>query len=137
MALTSVQGLSEDATAPIRPFSIVQPKKLAFGRGCLSECIGYVAELRPDHLHILTSRSLRSHATHIADELRAVGITVSVDSEITSEPTISVFATATECARNAGATCIIGLGGGSVLDVAKLVAAFIRSDQKLEEAFGI
>jgi alcohol dehydrogenase class IV len=60
-----------------------------------------------------------------------------VDLEIPSEPTIADFEAATGRAREAGATCVLGLGGGSVLDIAKLVAAFVQGEQGIEETFGI
>jgi len=40
-------------------------------------------------------------------------------------------------ARSTGADCVLGVGGGSVMDVAKGVAAMIGNDQLLEDAFGI
>jgi alcohol dehydrogenase len=120
-----------------RVLTMLQPKRLVFGCGCLAEAIAYFVQLRPAHLRILTSGSLVGTATSIASELRKSGLEVSIDDEITSEPTIQVFKAATQRARDAGATCILGLGGGSVMDVAKLVAAFVRSNQKLEDAFGI
>lgn len=123
--------------ATMRMVTMLQPRRLVFGCGCLRDAISYLAGLHPAHLRILTSASLLGTVRHVAAELRQLGIAVSVDSEITSEPTIAVFEAANERARSARATCILGLGGGSVLDVAKLVAAFVHSDQRLEDAFGI
>ena len=59
----------------------------------------------------------------------------SIDS-LPAEPTIADFEGATARAKGAGATCILGLGGGSVLDVAKLVAAFVTGEQRIEDTFG-
>jgi alcohol dehydrogenase class IV len=36
-----------------------------------------------------------------------------------------------------GVDCVVGIGGGSVLDLAKLIAAFANSVQRVEDAFGI
>ncbi|GGH09038.1 alcohol dehydrogenase [Silvibacterium dinghuense] len=54
-----------------------------------------------------------------------------------AEPTIRDFNLALETARNASPTCVLGIGGGSTLDLAKLVAAFVNSTQRVEESFGI
>ena len=40
-------------------------------------------------------------------------------------------------AREFKADSVVGIGGGSVLDVTKLVAAFVNSDQQAEDCFGI
>jgi alcohol dehydrogenase class IV len=44
---------------------------------------------------------------------------------------------AADAARAAGATGVVGLGGGSSLDVAKLVAVLAAGDQALRDTFGI
>ena len=121
----------------MRTLTFYQPQRLVFGCGCLAECLEYLKALAPSHLRILTSSVLAPAATHIKDELARAGIVTSVDLAIPSEPTITDFEAATERAKEAGATCILGLGGGSVLDIAKLVAAFVKGEQSIEETFGI
>lgn len=56
--------------------------------------------------------------------------------DILAEPTLNDFNKILDSAREFRADSVVGIGGGSVLDVAKLVAAFIDSDQKAEDCFG-
>jgi len=119
-----------------RALTFHQPRQLVFGCGCLTECFGYLSQLAPAHLHILTSSALSAATMRIQNELARSGIASSVDDSIPSEPTIADFEAATVRARAAGATCILGLGGGSILDIAKLVAAFVNRGQRIEDAFG-
>jgi alcohol dehydrogenase class IV len=70
-------------------------------------------------------------------ELLAAGCTVTTDRVPTGEPTIAVFESTLARARFADPTCIVGIGGGSALDLAKLLAAFVRNDQRIEDVFGI
>lgn len=119
-----------------RTVTFLQPKRLVFGCGCLTECLGYLHQLAPAHLRILTSSALTAATAHIRADLARSGIAASVDEGIPSEPGIADFKAATARAREAGATCILGLGGGSVLDIAKLVAAFVNGEQQIEDAFG-
>jgi len=70
-------------------------------------------------------------------ELLSAGCSVTTDCASAGEPTISVFNSALARARSADPTCIVGIGGGSALDLAKLLAAFVRNDQRVEDAFGI
>jgi alcohol dehydrogenase class IV len=59
-----------------------------------------------------------------------------VDITTAAEPTVTHLHSLLETARAAKVDAVVGLGGGSVLDVAKLVAALCYSDQTLAEAFG-
>jgi alcohol dehydrogenase class IV len=53
------------------------------------------------------------------------------------EPGIRDFEAALADAREVRADAIVGLGGGSAMDVAKLVAAFLDGSQDLRDAFGV
>ncbi|CAN5597740.1 iron-containing alcohol dehydrogenase [soil metagenome] len=70
-------------------------------------------------------------------ELTKVNCIVSSDISISGEPTIGAFESALEIAKEKQPTCILGIGGGSPLDVAKLVAAFLDSNQTVHQTFGI
>src|SRR6185437_12026156 len=66
------------------------------------------------------------------------GCAVAVWSDIQQEPTVTDFNRTLGAAREAGADAVVGLGGGSAMDVAKLVAAFLRpGGPALSETFGI
>lgn len=121
----------------MRTLTLLQPRRLVVGVGCTEDAVAYLAGLPSRHLHIFTSASLKAQAEIIADELRSEGVTVTTDANIPTEPTISVFERALTSARDAAVSCVLALGGGSVLDVAKLVSAFIGSEQQLEDAIGI
>ena len=121
----------------MRTLTLLQPQRLVFGRGCTADAVAYLAALRPAHLHVLTSTSLAQIAAGIADELGNAGIDVSIDAAISREPTVTDFEAALARARQVRASCILGLGGGSVLDLAKIVAALTLADQELEETFGV
>jgi alcohol dehydrogenase len=133
MHLTAVPG----QRPRMRTLTFLQPQRLVFGCGCVAECLDYLKSVAPAHLRILTSPALASVASSLRAELGRAGLSASVDTGIQGEPTIADFEATTERARQAGATCILGLGGGSVLDVAKLVAAFVNGSQSIRETFGI
>jgi len=56
---------------------------------------------------------------------------------IDQEPTIVMFEDAVSIARESDVEAVIGVGGGSPLDVAKLVAALMDGSQRVQEVFGI
>jgi alcohol dehydrogenase class IV len=121
----------------MRTITFLQPNRLTIGLGCVAECISYVQGLNCPSVHIISSPSLWTTMTEIARSLISSGCIVSIDAGINKEPTISMFEQAVAKARDAKTTCVLGIGGGSVLDVAKLVAAFVDNDQNVEETFGI
>lgn len=59
----------------------------------------------------------------ILDALREAGVGCAVFSNIQTEPTLAIVEKGIEAARKCSAECIIALGGGSVLDSSKMIAA--------------
>jgi alcohol dehydrogenase class IV len=121
----------------MRTLTLLHPHKIVFGSGSLDDACKYFAEIKQLRVHIITSPSLAGHAENIAARLREAAKSATIDSSVTKEPTITVFHEALAKARDAHADCVLGLGGGSALDLAKLVAAFAGSSQRVEETFGI
>ena len=62
---------------------------------------------------------------------------VSVYDEIDREPTIEMFARVLATAQAGQADGFVGIGGGSVLDVTKLLAALVDGRQDVRDTFGI
>lgn len=73
----------------------------------------------------------------LAGAFAARGVELGVWDGVNSEPTIAVYENALHAARAFGADAVIGFGGGSALDAAKLVAAGIGSEQPIRDKIGI
>lgn len=71
------------------------------------------------------------------EALRGSGIAIAVFDGVVADPPESVVLAAVEAARAHEATAVIGLGGGSSLDVAKLVALLLRSAESLDSIYGV
>ena len=69
--------------------------------------------------------------------LRAAGIHVDIYADVLADPPESLVRSAVDFARKAGSDIVIGLGGGSSMDVAKLIAVLAASTQQLSEVYGI
>ncbi|HEY8100016.1 MAG TPA: iron-containing alcohol dehydrogenase [Burkholderiaceae bacterium] len=69
--------------------------------------------------------------------LKESGWQVQVIDDVVADPPEAVVLAAANQARAAGAELILGLGGGSSMDVAKLIAALAGSDQALSDMYGI
>ena len=71
------------------------------------------------------------------DALREAGVAVSVFSDVEADPPEPIVHAAVKAAADHGADAVIGFGGGSSLDVAKLVALLSRSGEALAEVYGV
>jgi alcohol dehydrogenase class IV len=69
--------------------------------------------------------------------LRAGGMEVAAFTDVLADPPESNVLDALKLAREFGADGVVGFGGGSSMDVAKLVAFLSRSAQSLPEIYGI
>lgn len=113
----------------IAPITLHQPRRLAVGAGTVSE-VGTWATDVGSVLVIATPIT-----AGFVDRLKMSG-RVTVFDAIPGEPDIGTLDAALDVARMIKPDLIVGLGGGSVLDVAKLVAALWDSQQTLADVAG-
>lgn len=116
--------------------TILQPHKITFGTGCIDSFRSDVLNLGHKRLFAVVASCVADRTAPIFDQLREAGVEVEVCHDIKAEPTLNDFYAVLQKARDFNADSVVGIGGGSVLDVAKLVAAFVNSEQKAEDCFG-
>jgi alcohol dehydrogenase class IV len=73
----------------------------------------------------------------VEDSLAAAGIVVSRFDAVDPDPSYEIAVRAADATRVAGADIVIGLGGGSALDVAKVAAALVTNSDPVTSYFGI
>lgn len=120
----------------MKPITLLQPQKIVFGTGCLQTFCDDYQKLGCKKLFVLTAPPILPLITPALDSLKTVGISIQVFDQIMAEPTLNDFNHILDVARTFGADSIVGIGGGSVLDAAKLVAAFANSEQQAADCFG-
>jgi alcohol dehydrogenase class IV len=113
------------------------PHTLVFGAGCASRCADDVIARGLKRALVVTGPSTRALAEPLCDRLRRAGVNVATCDRIAREPTVDMLRTALAAARDARADAVIGFGGGSPMDVAKLVAALLVGKQDVRDTFGI
>lgn len=86
---------------------------------------------------LVTDRGVRALAEPVCQGLRDAGLDLAVFDAVQADPPPSVVEAALSQARAHRADAVIGLGGGSSLDCAKLVALGAGSGQALSETFGV
>lgn len=74
---------------------------------------------------------------HALASLRNAGIKVVVYDQVEPDPSRGCLVEAVEAGRAANVTGVVGFGGGSSLDVAKLTALILGSGEELETIWGV
>lgn len=77
---------------------------------------------------LVTDQTLRGlgYEQAIVQSLEAAGVGCTLFADINSEPNIALVDAGREAAVACGAECVIALGGGSVMDTCKMIAAGVR-----------
>ena len=120
----------------MKAITLLQPQKIVFGTGCIQTLVDDYLKMGLHKLFVLTAPPIRPLIEPSLDALSAAGTSIEVFQNIVAEPTVNDFKAILEQARAFGADSVVGIGGGSVLDVTKLVAAFMNSSQQVEDCFG-
>jgi alcohol dehydrogenase class IV len=107
------------------------------GAGVLSQCATDCAGTGARRVLIVTSPPILGHAENLRDFLAQAGGESLIHVAPDGEPTRAMLGQALEVAASFAADFVIGLGGGSVMDVAKLVAALSGGRQHFDEVVGI
>jgi alcohol dehydrogenase class IV len=119
------------------PLKIFFPGKLVFGNGTLAQLPEDVLQLKPSRVFIATIGPLESMISQFVNTLKKNKIEVLQDESIIAEPSFSDFEKLMKKVTPFNPDVVIGIGGGSVLDIAKLVAAQLENEQELEDYVGI
>ncbi len=121
------------------PFVFNTTKSVQFGAGALARLGDLARATMGARVMLITDPGMM--ATGIVERamaiLAAAGVEVALFSGVQADPPEAVIHAATEAAMAAGAQGVIGLGGGSSLDVAKLVALLAIGQETLAGIYGV
>ncbi len=121
------------------PFSFNTTPSILFRRGGARD-LGAAARARLGARVLVVTDAGLLGAGLIAGALRSLdeaGITWRIFSDVVADPPEAVVQAAARAAREHRATGVVGLGGGSPMDVAKLAALLAASGEDLAGAYGV
>lgn len=121
----------------MKTIALQQPQKIVFGSGCLNTFVEDYQKLGFKRLFILTAPPIRPLIADMQQQLEQMGVAMEVFDQIVAEPTVTDFKNILTKAQTFQADSVIGVGGGSVLDITKLVATLFDGKQQVEDCFGI
>ncbi|MDT7836944.1 iron-containing alcohol dehydrogenase [Aquabacterium sp. OR-4] len=103
--------------------------------------LGQILRQRLGHHRVMLVTDAQLHRSGLLapalDSLAQAGLETLVFDEVVADPPEAVVLEASARARHAEVGLVLGMGGGSSMDVAKLVALLTRSPQPLAQMYGI
>lgn len=116
------------------------PREVVFGRGACARMPELLAKRGWRRAFIVTDRGVVSagQLARVNEVLRTGGVDMQVFADVTPEPPFEcVDAVVRAIADSGGCDCVIGLGGGSAMDAAKVAAAAVGLGKTARELAGI
>ena len=114
-------------------FDIIQNRRILFGPGKLSELAGLLDFAREKTILVMTYNENAQSVSDAIGTLRKAGMQTIVDASITSEPSTDDIDQIVSRCVNEQVGAVVAIGGGSVMDAAKAVAAILANGGKAEQ----
>jgi alcohol dehydrogenase class IV len=111
-------------------FEFATATRIIFGPGTISEAASLSGQMGK-RAFVVTGSTIE-RAVSLLERLSKQG-TDYVTYSVSGEPTTTIAATAVQAARQAGCDMVISIGGGSVLDTGKVVAAMLTNSGTLKD----
>lgn len=111
--------------------------KLITGQAAIEQLAGELTRLNVNNPLIVTDAILVKSGTVDLALAQLGGRRYGIFDQVKPEPEISIVEDCTRAFREGGHDGLIGLGGGSAIDIAKGVAAFAGHEGPLAELFGV
>ena len=122
----------------INSFQFNTTPGLRFGSGQAIDCCKEISSKLGKHILFVTDKGLMSLGltNNTLKELQKTS-SVEVFDDVEADPSKKTLLKAIEIGKKINATGVIGFGGGSSMDVAKLAALILGSNENLDEAWGV
>jgi alcohol dehydrogenase class IV len=121
----------------VKEITLIQPSKLVIGQNCKRQFAKDIIALRHKNILIFVAEPIIVLMKDVFDELIGNGLSLYICDEIQNEPKISDVERILDQYNDCSIDCVAGIGGGSVMDTAKIVAAKINNSQTIHDIIGI
>ena len=111
------------------------------GLGSIQQLRGILTARPYQHLLLVTDAGMLKHQLHlpILEILEDLSLTYSIYSEVEADPSEQIVLNAVDYAKQQKVDIVLGFGGGSSMDVAKIIAILSHpaQQQKLSDLYGV
>lgn len=122
----------------MKEFNFKIPQDIYFGKGCLAKLPEILKAEKADQVFVISDPGLKS--VGVVDKVEKIitdaGVKVDDYLDVKPNPTIGIVNEALEKYKASGAKCIVALGGGSPMDVAKSVGVLATYGGKVTDYAG-
>lgn len=118
-----------------RKFTVTQPTQIRFGVGAINDLAQAVQDLGGKKVLLVVDPNLKGVGLlgSITGPLDTSGVKYEIFDHVDPEPGLKLADEGTALAAKTGCDCVIGVGGGSAMDVAKAVSILLTNGGKAED----
>lgn len=120
-------------------FSINQPTRIVFGVNKVKHLSDLVTELGGNRIFLVADPGLQQAGiiNRISAVLDEAKIPYTLYDKVTPEPGLKLADQGLKLAKKMKADCVVGVGGGSALDIAKAISILLTNGGKAEDYLGL
>ncbi|MBW2506232.1 MAG: iron-containing alcohol dehydrogenase [Deltaproteobacteria bacterium] len=120
-------------------FSINQPTRIVFGVNKVKHLSDLVTELGGNRVFLVADPGLQQAGiiNRISAVLDEAKIPYTLYDKVTPEPGLKLADQGLKLAKKMKADCVVGVGGGSALDIAKAISILLTNGGKAEDYLGL
>lgn len=122
-----------------KTFTITQPTRLTFGAGSVDTLAALVRSFGGTKAFLVVDPGVKQAGLldKITAPLKRDQLAFEIYDKLTPEPGLKLADNGCKLAKKAGCDCVVGVGGGSAMDVAKAVAILMTNGGKAEDYLGL
>ena len=120
-------------------FSFNTTAGIRFGSGSSKDCAKEISQKLGSNILFVTDRDLMKLklTEPTLNELKKNSSKIEVFQDVEADPSLQTLKNAIDLGKKMNATGVIGFGGGSSMDVAKLASLILGSKEDIEDAWGV
>ena len=119
----------------IGPITLTKLPVIEFGVGKIKTLGAHLAGCK--RAFFLVDKPLEAMVSPVLEDLQGSGIAVEASSEVVPEPPIETLEKLLSPVQRFNPDVVVGIGGGSTMDLAKLLAVLFKGEQKIDSIIGI
>jgi len=123
-----------------RPFAFTGAKKIVFGNGTFDTLPDHIRELKASRPLVVLDKNLAGTGfrDRVKELLNKEGFKMTLfDKQVEAEPRLEVADEGAKAALKGKCDIVIGIGGGSAMDIAKAVAVLAANKKKAADYLGL
>ena len=119
----------------IKELTLNLPSTVEFGAGKLTTLMNHLNGIK--RVFFLIDAPVKDKVLPVIEELERQGIQILISTDVVPEPPIYALENLFAPVKEFAPECVVGIGGGSAIDLAKLVAVLFDGKQSVADVIGI